>query len=106
MQKILIMVFALALNSGLSLQASGEPARPGSDDPFPSVVFVTKSLKDTQKCRRPECLVGQSVYECTRAGCGQTDGGLALYCNVDCASKDLNRHLEADACFALKPGAE
>jgi len=25
MQKILIMVFALALNSGLSLQASGEP---------------------------------------------------------------------------------
>lgn len=104
MPKKLIMMVVLALNGGLTLQASGEPVK----EARPSIAAIAKSLDHTKKCTRPDCKVFLTGYRCPKGACailGRASGG-ALYCGAACASKDLSRHLEADACFTLYTDAK
>jgi len=96
MQKILIIVFALALNSGFGLQAS-------HNDPVLRRILIgdEKALDKIFKCKKPGCLQykqASDMYICPVERCFYGPNCLAIYCGKECAKLDIKRHLEEDKC--------
>jgi hypothetical protein len=106
MQKILIIVFALALNSGFGLQAShtGDLIRD-------HVLWQIrrgdrKALETFFKCKKPGCLQYKQAFDmyiCPADACVTLCNGLAIYCGEECAKVDSKRHLEEDGCPGVNP---
>jgi hypothetical protein len=111
MQKILIMVFALALNSGLNLQASGEPVKEASSAPIIDSATATK-FRSLLEARRSLIFAGtpandanfvalnsqiteleNSLLKCFRPDCTvyktlRESLGCEQYCSQYCLEKD------------------
>jgi hypothetical protein len=133
MQKILIMVFALALNSGLNLQASGEPVKQKSlSKEDIAKHFKARMMRLQMNPKKvEECLVNglkenlakldedaffAGSLKCANPKCAVYEtlyickkvgcDGAALYCNSDCQSEDWRRHMQDEGCFNLVPDAK